>query len=462
MKKEDINYELISNIEIKIQDTLFYMPEEVIKGIIILNPKYQMNIKDRLLHLTLKIMQYEFWEYSNIEIKELKNIYTTKIQEEEIEYKIKDELDLSKNEIFESFSIIEKEKEDKIISIPFQLKIDNKKILPTFQFLDKNYILGIRHLLLVECKEYNSSNYIGLFIGKNKNLELQESKEIKETYKVGLGNLTIKVNYPKVCYKMGEKINVDIKTDSNLNFKKITEINQLFYRKIEWVGIMKNTTLDKNIFDTKKSIYNSNKFGLLDKITFPIRPVLYSVGFAVIGCGYGAKTGYSGYTPLDFFEELLSIDDNFEYEFKPINSIIGGIIGGIVGIPLGFMSGFAEGFFNQGEIINEILKTNYKETNMKNKFVPKIESPENKKWLVDNLKKFVFFKGNKIVGFIKFAQNITPPINGYYFKCKYNIKIEVQITGIILNRHRFLKTQIDFYDSDEYIANMKNIFKSEI
>ena len=155
MKKEDINYELISNIEIKIQDTLFYMPEEVIKGIIIINPKYQMNIKDRLLHLTLKIMQYEFWEYSNIEIKELKNIYTTKIQEEEMEYKIKDELDLSKNEIFESFSIIEKEKED-------------KKILPTFQFLDKNYILGIRHLLLVECKEYNSSNYIGLFIGKIK------------------------------------------------------------------------------------------------------------------------------------------------------------------------------------------------------------------------------------------------------------------------------------------------------
>ena len=49
MKKEDINYELISNIEIKIQDTLFYMPEEVIKGIIIINPKYQMNIKDRLL-----------------------------------------------------------------------------------------------------------------------------------------------------------------------------------------------------------------------------------------------------------------------------------------------------------------------------------------------------------------------------------------------------------------------------
>ena len=44
-----------------------------------------------------------------------------------------------------------------------------------------------------------------------------------------------------------------------------------------------------------------------------------------------------------------------------------------MGIPLGFMSGFAEGFFNQGEIINEILKTNYKETNMKNKLYLKLK-----------------------------------------------------------------------------------------
>ena len=77
----------------------------------------------------------------------------------------------------------------------------------------------------------------------------------------------------------------------------------------------------------------------------------------------------------------------------------------------------------------------------------------------EGLKKFVYFKDDKIVGFIKFSKNITPPVEGYYFNCNFNMKIEVQITGVILNRNRYLKTQIDIYDSDEYIAHMKNIFK---
>ena len=33
MKKEDINYELISTIEIQVHDTQFYLPGELIKGI---------------------------------------------------------------------------------------------------------------------------------------------------------------------------------------------------------------------------------------------------------------------------------------------------------------------------------------------------------------------------------------------------------------------------------------------
>ena len=167
MKKEDINNEFISKIEIKIEDTLFYMPGESIKGIIILNPKYQIKLNDTTLHLTLKIMQYEFWDYSNKEINELKNIYITNIQTEEIIYELKqEEISIQKN--YENFSIIDKEDKNKIISIPFVLIINEEKILPTFQFEDSIYFLGIRHLLLVECNEYNSSNYIGLFIGKNK------------------------------------------------------------------------------------------------------------------------------------------------------------------------------------------------------------------------------------------------------------------------------------------------------
>ena len=45
MKKEDINYEFISKIEIQIEDTLIYIPEETIKGSILINPKYQIKIK---------------------------------------------------------------------------------------------------------------------------------------------------------------------------------------------------------------------------------------------------------------------------------------------------------------------------------------------------------------------------------------------------------------------------------
>ena len=80
--------------------------------------------------------------------------------------------------------------------------------------------------------------------------------------------------------------------------------------------------------------------------------------------------------------------------------------------------------------------------------------------LNESLKKFVYFKDDKIVGFIKFAKDITPPVEGYYFKCDFNIKIEVLISGIILNRNRYLKTQIDMYDSEKYITEMKKLLKS--
>ena len=98
---------------------------------------------------------------------------------------------------------------------------------------------------------------------------------------------------------------------------------------------------------------------------------------------------------------------------------------------------------------------------MQNDYKEKIQLNEaQKSLLIEELKKFVFFKDNKVVGFIKFGQNITPPVNGYYFNCEYNMKIQAEITGIVLNRNKYLKTQIDLYDSDEYIAKMKSIFKT--
>ena len=110
MKKEDINNEYISKIEIKIDDTLFYIPGETIKGKININQKYQMKINGTTLHLTFKIMQYEFWDYSNQEINELKNINITTVQTGELIYELKKE-DLSEHKnILKIFQLLKKKK----------------------------------------------------------------------------------------------------------------------------------------------------------------------------------------------------------------------------------------------------------------------------------------------------------------------------------------------------------------
>ena len=433
MKKEDINYEFISKIEINLDNTIFYVPGEIIKGKININPKYQMKINDTNLHINLKIMQYEFWDFSNQKIKELKNVNVTTIQTEDIIYKLK-EGDLSENKKFENFSIIDLEDENKKISIPFEFKINEEKILPTFQFDDKTYFLGIRHLLLAECKEYKSSNYIGLFIGKNRNKDFIEPKEIKESYTVGLGTLDIIVNYPTQSYKFDEIINLDIQAKTNLSYKKITEIKQKFYRNIHWIGYMKNSLLNKTIFHTQKYTLNENKFGFLEKINAPLLPIEETISESIRGILLGAILG--------------TIWGPF------------GIILGMTAAHEAVITGINNGFSKQGKIVKEIFNADKHQKDFTNNFKTKLEKDDDEKIINDNLKKFVYFKDNKIVGFIKFAKDITPPVEGYYFKCDYNLKIEVEITGIILNRNKYLKTQIDMYDSDEYITQMKKILKN--
>ena len=438
MKKEDINSELISKMEIKVEETLFYMPGETIKGKIIINPKYKM--KDKIFHITLKLIQYEFWEYNNIEIEELKNIYKTVIKEEKIDYKL-NELELSKKESsdsFENFSIIEKE-EDKIISIPFNFKINEDNILPTFQFQNKDYILGIRHLLIAECEEFNSSNYTGLFIGKNKKIELCEPKEIKENYIVGLGSLEIKVKYPKLSFKSDEEISLTIETNANLNFKKVTEVKETFYRKINWVGYLKNSNIHRKIYGEKTLKYNEYKSLLVERIVFPIYPVATSLGF-------GLLFGLSNY--------------KIKFGYGIIEDFVVATICGIRDAAIGLLCGFFLGLREQGKVAKDALNLNDNLSYLKNDFKKKFSiNEEQESLLIEELKKFVFFKDNKVVGFIKFENDITPPVNGYYFNCEFNTKIEVEIAGIILNRNKYLKTQIDLYDSDEYIAKMKETFK---
>ena len=384
MKKENINYEFISKIEINLDNSIFYVPGEIIKGKININPKYQMKINDTNLHITLKIMQYEFWDYSNQEIKELKNVNITNIQTEDIIYKLK-EGDLSENKNFENFSIIDLEDENKIISIPFEFKITEEKILPTFQFDDKTYFLGIRHLLLAECKEYKSANYIGLFIGKNRNKDFIEPKEIKESYTVGLGTLDIIVNYPTQSYKFDEIINLDIQAKTNLSYKKITEIKQKFYRNIHWIGYMKNSLLNKTIFHTQKYTLNENKYGLLEKINAPLLPIEETISESIRGILLGAILG--------------TIWGPF------------GIILGMTAAHEAVITGINNGFSKQGKIVKEIFNADKHQKDFTNNFKTKLEKNDDEKIINDNLKKFVYFKDNKIVGFIKFKNNITPPVD---------------------------------------------------
>ena len=571
MKKEDIHHEFISKIEIKIEDTLFYIPEETIKGSILINPTYQMDIKDKILHLSLKLMQYEFWERANVKIEEIKNIHITKIQEDNIEYKLKPD-DISENQLFESFNLIEKE--NKIISIPFKIKIKNEKILPTFQFQNKDYFLGIRHLLLVECQEYNSSNYIGLFIGKIKNQEYYPQKIIKENYKVGLDSLEVIANFKKLSYTFDEQLDYNVKTNTNLHFQKITKIKQEFYRKIEWIGYVKNSVLSKDILDNQKVKYNENEYGFFSRLTMPLASVAGTVALGTVG-GFigtfgGASIGYGGSEKKEILkkenseskdnkdkdntnenknEEQKNVNDNsdvnkindnnndikeyfrlhrksksdnnimpdssidansndikedankvdeqnnnnddsdsckdveIEGYIKPnptsepnniknnnnneddetsfLGGIIGGIFGGIIGTSVGAITGFVAGTAIQFSVMKDILNLNDNHNNIYSKFETKLSKPEYEKILIDSLKKFVYFKDNKVVGFIKFAYNIVPPIDGYYFKCNYNIKIKLEINGIILSSKKYLKTKVDLYDSEEYVSNMKKIFKTE-
>ena len=90
MKKSEIEEELISKIKIEL-DTLFYMPGEKIKGIIKIYPGIKIEIKNNTLNLNLKLLQYEFWDYTNIQTDELKNIHKTQVLASNIKYELKEE-----------------------------------------------------------------------------------------------------------------------------------------------------------------------------------------------------------------------------------------------------------------------------------------------------------------------------------------------------------------------------------
>ena len=395
-------------------------------------------------------MQYEFWDYTNIQTDELKNIYKTEVSSSNIKYELKEEEKPSfkENEEFGNFSLvlIEKEDKDKFISIPFEFELDknNDKLLPTFQYEKDKYILGIRHILTVECEEYNSVNYIGLFIGKQPKNNLCESKKINYKIKTFFDDVDLEIFFKKQAFYFGEEINFGLKAHFKFTFDSGgISLREIIYRKINWIGYMKNSLLDKKIYidtkricqkkETKKNDYeNDDEIEYLGEIIFNM---LEPFQFAFAGAGIGAVSG----------------------------TIIGGIIcphlligmlsGGILSYCIGTFGGIASYFIYHDYSPGERTPVgNFKSNSIKEK------NNINNEKIKEELQKFVYFKDNKIIGFIKFKNNITPPVNGYYFKCDFTLKLDIKIPNIIKDTSKnVLKNEIDFYDGNEYIENMKKL-----
>ena len=447
MEKLEIKEESISKIKIEI-NTLFYMPGETIKGIIKLSPEMKIKISSNKLHLKLKLIQYEFWDYINNPTDEMKNIYKTEVSANIIEYDYKEEEqpNIKEDEKFGNFSIIliEKEDKDRNISIPFEFKLDenNNKLLPTFQFKTDKYILGIRHLLVVNCIEYNSVNHIGLFIGKLQNKDLCQPKTINNKLKTYLDDADIKIDLPKQSFYFGENINLKVNTKLKYSFEGDISLNQIIYRKIQWKGYLKNSLISKNVCVDQVKICSKERkreteFDDEDDVLEIIGGMLENFSYLMISGFVGGSVGAISGTILGgiICPHLL----------------LGMFLGGSSSLFLGALAGF--GYYD--------ISTNYSPGNKliggnfdsncsnENKNIDKEEIKE-------ELKKFVYFKNNKIIGFIKFKNDITPPVDGYYFKCDYNLKLDIKLTGSLsYYNNNILKTKIDLYDGNEYIENMK-------
>ena len=418
------------------------MPGETINGTIKINPEFKLKLNKNKIRLKLKLIQYEFWEYNNIKIDELKNIYKTEVEIKYIEYQLKKEekTDFNENLKFGNFSIIaiEKEENDKFISIPFKfiLESNNKKLLPTFQFETEKYILGIRHLLIVECEEYNSMNYIGLFIGKQKDNNFSEPKKINIKHKTFFTTSNIEIDFKKQTFYFGENVIFNIHTNLESKTGGLFFFKQKLYRKIQWKGYMKNSLINKTIYEIQEIKQNKKNEDINDNEKEVVGDLFdFFGGILAIGfCGNigGTSLGITG-------------------------SIIGGIIcpNVLLGIIAGGSLSFIIGLITGGAVATKLLETQYysdsqhfKSNTSTSKEIKELNNI-NKEQIKEELQKFVYFKEDKIIGFIKFKNNITPPVDGYYFKCDFNLKVDYNSSKNLLNE------KIDFYDGDEYIQNMK-------
>ena len=84
--------------------------------------------------------------------------------------------------------------------------------------------------------------------------------------------------------------------------------------------------------------------------------------------------------------------------------------------------------FNQPKkMINKNFSGNINDEKKNQKDEIKLDENE----LKENLQKFLILRNEKIIRFIRFDQDITPPVSGYYFNCSFNFKFEIHMSGMI-------------------------------
>jgi len=192
---------------------------------------------------------------------------------------------------------------------------------------------------------------------------------------------------------------------------------------------MKNSLLDKTIcLDTHTLIsnyYDEDPFEILEGQLFS----------GLISTGFGAISG-------TIIGGIICPHLLIDYLSGGILASFFGAIGGLVSFPV--LYDYSPG--NVSYYTKSKLNTFKEKNNINNEQIK------------EEIQKFVYFKDNKIIGFIKFKNNISPPVTGYYFKCDYTLKMDIEVSKKIKDYNQnIFKNKIDFYDGKEYFEKMKKL-----
>lgn len=217
-EKFDIKkYQNDKNIEMNIILKKYVLiPATKIVGEILLTPKKDIQLEKNEHKIIFKITQFEMFNYDS---------KTSKGNIEE-KSKDKDEIIIQKTiyHYFPGNSL-------KATKIDFNFYLpgaEKENFYPTFEFREKNFLLYIRHLLTIEIPSLETSNSIGLIIGKlpKRQFEYDENNfSIVNELTKDNERITYKLRIQKASYPLDGEI--PIKLDIDSNGLKNLEINSI-------------------------------------------------------------------------------------------------------------------------------------------------------------------------------------------------------------------------------------------